>query len=83
MEVCTLVPSPQPPALAVEQVRWYSYRAAWDPTDVSKLPEIPHRGSLLRFAAADSAALELSFRCAPLALRTAAFLAAAHVPLHI
>ncbi len=58
------MPSPQP--LAPEQVRWFSFRAAWDPADAAKLQDssVPHRGSLLRFAACDSAALEAAFRCA-------------------
>ena len=62
-----LLPSPR--SLEAEAVRWYSYRAPWDPAEASKLPEVPHRGSLLRFCAADSAALEQEFRCGAAAAR--------------
>lgn len=48
--------------LAPESVRWYSYRAAYDPKELAKATEIPHRGSLLRFCAADSSALEAAYR---------------------
>lgn len=48
--------------VAPEAVRWYSYRAPWDARELAKATEVPHRGSLLRFCAADSAALETEFR---------------------
>ena len=48
--------------LAPEAVRWYSYRAAWSEAELVKAPEVPHRASLLRFCAADSAALEAAYR---------------------
>lgn len=32
--------------------------------ELAKTTEVPHRGSLLRFCAADSGALEAAFRCA-------------------
>lgn len=42
--------------------RWFSYKAAWSGAkDVAENPEIPHRGSLLRFCDADNAKLEEAF----------------------
>ena len=42
--------------------RWFSYRAPWSAKDVAEHPEIPHRGSLLRFCDADNVKLEEAFR---------------------
>ena len=43
-------------------VRWYSYRNPWGQSkDTQEAPEIPHRGSLLRFCQGDSDALEAAF----------------------
>lgn len=44
--------------------------------ELAKATEIPHRGSLMRFCAADSAALEAAYR-------SAAFLRAACVPAYL
>jgi len=49
-----------PPKL---ESRWFSYKAAWSGAkNVAEYPEIPHRGSLLRFCDADNAKLEEAFR---------------------
>lgn len=43
--------------------RWYAYRAPFTTLrDMAKTTEVAHRGSLLRFCAADSAALEAAYR---------------------
>lgn len=45
------------------QVRWYSYRAAFTSLkDAARTTEVAHRGSVLRFCAADSLALEAAYQ---------------------
>eukprot|EP00887_Chlorella_sp_A99_P003527 scaffold7.g3527.t1 len=48
--------------LPLEDVRWYSYRSAFSLKEVAKTTEVTHRGSVLRFCSADSAALEQAYR---------------------
>ena len=42
--------------------RWYSYKAPWSAKEASVTPEVPHRGSMLRFCDADNRALEEAYR---------------------
>lgn len=48
--------------LPLSRVRWFSYRTPYSLKAVASSPEVPHRGSLLRFCGTDSNALESAYR---------------------